>query len=206
MLEEQRGLDRANRADGEEADLSHVKDVNWTQKRRPLLNYLSKYHPQINRDTLRIARGLKVTNILMLALADDTLRPMGLSWSKLFVMLWLRATQNEGINGMTPSALSDCLAVTRNTMSTLLSGLERQGYITRAIDDEDKRRFVMQLTPAGAEAADQCAATLFGELDDVLGELPAEGRDALLTTLTHLEQVLHRRLRRADQNELPAEA
>ena len=204
--EKQRGLDRASRADVEETDLSRIRDIDWPQKRRSLLNYVSKYHPQINRDTLRIARGLKVTSILMLALADDTLRPMGLSWSKLFVMLWLRAAQDEGVNGLAPSALSDCLAVTRNTMSTLLSGLERQEYITRAVDGDDKRRFVMQLTPAGAEASDRCAAAIFGQLDDVLSEVSADGRESLLTTLMQIEQLFDERLQRINQNELSTDA
>lgn len=89
------------------------------------------HYPEADLSAIRVARELGLTYTLMMVSAEEYLRPAGLSWSKLFILLWLRAMQEEGKHGLHPSELSDHLAVTRNTVSTLLSGLERQGVTTQ---------------------------------------------------------------------------
>src|SRR2546428_10423050 len=126
-----------------------------------MLKSLLHYYPEVDLSSLRIARELSFTQALMMTWAEEYLRSSGLSWSKLFILLWLRAMQDAGEKGLNPSALSGHLAVTRNTVSTLLGGLEHQGYVTRELAPEDKRRFVLRLTPAGRDAAERCSAPLF---------------------------------------------
>lgn len=87
---------------------------------------LAQHFPDVDPQTFLIGRGLSVTHTLMMALAEEYLRPHGLSWSKLFVLLRLRAALEAGDDGLAPSALSKHLGLTRNTMSALLGGLERQ--------------------------------------------------------------------------------
>jgi DNA-binding MarR family transcriptional regulator len=156
----------------------------------PLLRSLSAHLPDVDPDTIRVARGISITHLLLMATADEFVRQAGLSWSKLFVLLWLRAAQEAAGTGLAPSALSDYLNVTRNTVSALLSGLERQGYISRELNADDKRRFVMRLTPAGDTAVQACAAPLFAHLDTILGQMRPAERQALLDSLTQLRDLL----------------
>jgi DNA-binding MarR family transcriptional regulator len=51
--------------------------------------------------------------------------------------------------GITPSELSRCQNVSKNTISVLLRGLEEQGLIQRALDPLDRRVFRIRLTDAG---------------------------------------------------------
>ena len=63
--------------------------------------------------------------------------------------MWLRAYLQEHSTGLAPSELSTLIGVGRNTVSTLLEGLERQGFISRELDPADKRKFIIRLTATG---------------------------------------------------------
>ena len=155
-----------------------------------MLKSLLHYYPEVDLSSLRIARELNFTQTLMMTWAEEYLRSSGLSWSKLFILLCLRAMQDAGEKGLNPSTLSGHLSVTRNTVSTLLGGLERQGYVTREMDPEDKRRFVIRLTPAGWDAVERSSEPLFRHLQILLGSMNCEQRVALVHGLTELQRAI----------------
>src|SRR5713226_623383 len=155
-----------------------------------MLKSLMSHYPEVDLGALRITRELSITHALLMVSVEELLRPAGLSWSKLFILLWLRAIQDAGEQGLNPSELSGHLAVTRNTVSTLLGGLEQQGYVTREMDPEDKRRFVIRLTPAGWEAVERSSEPLFRHLQILLGSMNCEQRVALVHGLTELQRAI----------------
>ncbi len=155
-----------------------------------MLKSLMSHYPGLDIDAIRIARELSFTQALMNTSAEEYLRPSGLSWSKLFILLWLRAMQDAGEKGLNPSELSGHLAVTRNTVSTLLGGLERQGYVTRELDPEDKRRFVIRLTPAGLDAVEKCSEPLFKHMQSLFDSMNSEHRVALVHALMELQRAI----------------
>ncbi len=55
-------------------------------------------------------------------------------------------------NGISNAKLADRLYVTRPSVSALLDRLERGGFITREIDDEDRRGIRIRLQERGREA------------------------------------------------------
>ena len=99
----------------------------------------------------------------------------------------MQDTEGKGLN---PSELSGHLAVARNTVSTLLAGLERQGYITRELDPEDKRRFVIRLTPAGRDAVEACSTPLFSLLQVLVSAISQEQRIMLVQGLMELQRAI----------------
>ena len=155
-----------------------------------MLKSVVSHCPQADLSAIRVARELGFAQALMMASIEEHLRPTGLSWSKLFILLWLRAIQETGGKGLHPSELSNHLAVTRNTVSTLLGGLERQGYITRELDPEDKRRFVIRLTPVGRDAVERCSVPLFSHLQTLLNPVEHEQRVALVQGLMGLQRAI----------------
>ena len=132
--------------------------------KRLLFKSLMRHYPAIDLGAIQVVRAVSLTHALLMVSVEEHLRPADLSWSKLFILLWLRAVQDAGEEGLNPSELSGHLAVTRNTVSALLGGLEQQGYVTRDLDPQDKRRFVIRLKPAGSEATERCSAPLFHHL------------------------------------------
>lgn len=65
----------------------------------------------------------------------------------------------------------------------VLDELERRGLVARQRSEEDWRRWVVRLTPAGEETlakADELARSIE---DSLFGDLPADARDRLNRTL-----------------------
>lgn len=92
--------------------------------------------------------------VLALAAAIDRdcasrLSPHNLSEGK-FVLLFLLHQQPEGLS---PHELADRAGVTRATVTGLLDGLERDGFLVRQQSKDDRRKVLVQLTPMGEDAA-----------------------------------------------------
>jgi len=87
------------------------------------------------------------------------------------------------IQPLSQRQLADACGVTEQTMSRVVSRLERTGYVTRGPHADDRRRHVVAITPAGAAALAACADPRPAQ-EAVLGHLPPERR-ALLDELLH---------------------
>lgn len=100
--------------------------------------------------------------------------------------------------GMTPSDLADRMQVSLPTVSKMVSGLERRGWIERAADPADRRRTVLTLTAEGRDAVigfmlsgvDQLAEVLASASPDELARIEA-GMDALRDTLVRARPERH---------------
>src|SRR5690348_14220202 len=55
----------------------------------------------------------------------------------------------NGQEARTPGRVAEVLGVSRATVTGLLDRLEAEGLITRAIDPQDRRCFILHLTPQG---------------------------------------------------------
>lgn len=124
---------------------------------------------QIDVDALRLC-----FEVLSLAAAIDRdcasrLTPHQLSESK-FLLLCLLHDRPEGLS---PHQLADQAGVTPATMTGLLDGMERDGFITRQNDNLDRRKIIVLLTRKGTEKAE----ALFDEHTRWIGSLMA-GLDA----------------------------
>lgn len=112
--------------------------------------------------------------VLSLAAAIDRdcaarLSPHNLSEGK-FVLLFLL---HQLPNGLSPHELADRAGVTRATVTGLLDGLERDGFLARRQSKEDRRKVQVELSPKGKDAAralfethTRWIASLFAGLDE----------------------------------------
>ena len=66
-----------------------------------------------------------------------------------------------------------------NMVVLLLNELETRGYSIRRRDTEDRRRHVVEITPAGSEALDRAGSALTKIEDNVFGELNTKERQSL---------------------------
>lgn len=91
-----------------------------------------------------------------------------------------------GNHGQPASALVEQLGVTKQAASQLIDTLVVRGYLTRTIDQDDRRRMNISLTDRGREAADAIRAgvtTVDQELEDRLGAAGLEQLRAGLVAL-----------------------
>jgi DNA-binding MarR family transcriptional regulator len=81
--------------------------------------------------------------------------------------------------GTTQQELGEVMLHDPNMVVLLLNELETRGYSIRRRDTEDRRRHVVEITPAGREALDRAGSALTRIEDNVFGELNAEERQSL---------------------------
>ena len=91
----------------------------------------------------------------------------------------------------TPSEIAEVLKVNRTTVTGMLDRLETQGLITRRIDAQDKRCFILELTDAGRELVRQIDALRRDQLEQALAMMDVSSREALHQGLTAVTQALY---------------
>lgn len=129
--------------------------------------------------TFRLARRLRSVR------AVDS-RNAAMSDAQLGVLAALRA---HGRHSLT--ALADRERVTSPTMSSVVTGLEEQGYVTRIPDDLDRRRVHVEITPAGERVVEE---TFERRTQLIMAEITELGFTEDELSLLHEASVLMRKL------------
>jgi DNA-binding MarR family transcriptional regulator len=91
----------------------------------------------------------------------------------------------------TPSEVADVLKVNRTTVTGIIDRLETEALITRRIDAQDKRSFILELTDAGRELVGQIDALRRDQLEQALTMMDDASIEALHHGLTAVTQALH---------------
>jgi len=111
----------------------------------------------------------------------------------------------EGHGGPLPAGeVGAQMHITSGTMTSVLDTLERKGYIQRLADPDDRRRVLVEVTPAAQAVLDrmlpevqQLATAVMGTLDDEdlqgLIDTLAVVREAIAAAPDHLEPPAPRR-------------
>jgi DNA-binding MarR family transcriptional regulator len=92
----------------------------------------------------------------------------------------------EGRNARTPGRVAEVLGVSRTTVTGLLDRLEGEGLVTRSVDPDDRRCFLLQLTAKGHDLIGQIEGERRAHLAAALAALAPEDRRALHTGLAAL--------------------
>jgi DNA-binding MarR family transcriptional regulator len=117
----------------------------------------------------RAFRELEVVGARIEALVAGIARGHGLSHAALNALAVI-----EGNGGPLPAGeVGKRMHITSGTITTVLDTLERKGYVRRLTDPSDRRRVLVDVTPAAAAVLDaalpqvqQAATIVMGTLDD----------------------------------------
>ncbi|WP_329107807.1 MarR family transcriptional regulator [Micromonospora sp. NBC_01699] len=90
------------------------------------------------------------------------------------------------------SDLAIAEGVTQPGMTQLVSRLQRDGLAERRSDPADRRVVVVDITPAGRELVLRRRATRAGKLAELLADLSADERAAVVTSLRVLDRLAAR--------------
>jgi len=82
-----------------------------------------------------------------------------------------------------PSALAEKTGVTKATMTGFIDGLEREGLITRLLDNQDRRKFLIRLTAVGQQKLDQVMPDYYSKVSALMSMLTAEQRAVMIKSL-----------------------
>ncbi len=107
-----------------------------------------------------------------------TSRPLGLTPQQAHLLCVLLA----GPMGMTD--LSRVLSIERSSLSTMVDRVERRGLVARAADPGDRRACRIGLTTSGRTLADEAHRAFTDRVEELVGVLPADRREALATMVS----------------------
>ena len=94
---------------------------------------------------------------------------------------------------LTVSELASRLELTLPTVSGVLADLDRAGFVSRQPDPADRRRTIVQITPAQSTLIGQWLDGAAGPLARVLDKLAPSEQQAFLKAMDMLETELHTR-------------
>lgn len=140
------------------------------------------------RRTERVGQLLTVTAAAAQTLATERLEPLGLSprgWGVLSTLVESGA--------LTQTELATATGTDRTAMVYLLDELEAGRLVERVRNPDDRRSFLIHLTPAGRRTQRQAASALAEQADTLLRPLQVAERRQLIDLLTrvadHLEEL-----------------
>lgn len=91
---------------------------------------------------------------------------------------------------LSPSQLAQSLGVTRATMTRLLESLERSGLVERRLDVDDRRMWLITLTPSARSHLEEMLPSHFQRIKQVMDVFSEAERDQLIALLLKLEEYL----------------
>lgn len=104
--------------------------------------------------------------------------------------LVLRMVQDGEVH---PGGVAERLNMPPASVSRALERLESRGYISRAVDSEDHRRFLLAVTPGGGRAVEGVRALMRKALGESYAHVPAETLRSAIDRLATLNEVLETR-------------
>ena len=167
---------------GEEKDLDHIQRVraHIRSHLKAMLGF---------EDTSGVEVHALVRALARLCESVESQRPGSpeLSGPRWGLLLRLLVAERHGHQeDLTPTSLSHFEGVSKNTISSLLRGLEEQGYVQRSLDPDDYRSFRIQLTPAGRQIVESSAPERFAYVNRLASGLSGDEREQLITLLEKL--------------------
>lgn len=134
-----------------------------------------------------LARMIRRAARLYEAIAGQDLRSADMSGPRLMLLIRLYAEEKRSDGqGISPTHLSHCQRVSKNTISSMLRGLEEQGLIERAIDAADKRVFRIRLSEVGRELVRSTSPEHFARMNELAAALSEDERAQLAALLAKL--------------------
>ena len=120
------------------------------------------------------------------ALVAGVTRRFGLSHAALNALAVI-----EGAGGPLPTGeVSARMHITTGTMTTVLDTLERNGYVRRLADPDDRRRVLVDVTPAAQSVLDELLPAVQQTAKAVMSRFDDETLHALLDTLAAVSAAL----------------
>ena len=119
----------------------------------------------------------KLSKVVFRRATEETI---GLRLKQLMALQQLRDQEGTCLQ----QGLAEMLMLDANNCVLLLNELDDAGYVERRRDPQDRRRHIVEITPAGLEALAEGERRLEDLEDDVFGKLSASERCRLHDLLT----------------------
>ncbi len=166
---------------------SHLADP---ERRHKFLEFIRQVSPTSDPTSVMLFAQVMHAHNLLAQTAERNLSAAGLSWAKFRLLMNLQRGEMHGAatRGMQPSELSDLQGISRNTVSALIAGVEKDGLISRELHGTDRRRFLIRLTPEGRKMLKTNMDSQFKCVTHCFDSFSATERQTFLDLLTRLNK------------------
>ena len=145
-----------------------------------------KEFPGASWMSTRVIRELEEVGGLVEALIASVARRHGLSHAALNALAVI-----EGAGAPMPTgAVSAHMHITTGTMTSVLDTLERKGYIQRLTDPHDRRRVLVDVTPAAQAVLDRLLPEVALATTAALAEFSTKDLEDFLGTLSRVRNAI----------------
>ena len=167
--------------------MSHKSWLQDKDKRRKWMQFMQGFNPQIDPQTMRLMDELGYVSRSIYHMGEQSVEDVGLSFAQYKVLMHLFFAEQMGERTeLNPSEISDRQGVRRNTMSSFIRNLEKEGLVERRLDAHDRRRFNISLTDAGRAVVSQHIRHHLETIDRCFSALSADEQKSLLNLLQKL--------------------
>jgi DNA-binding MarR family transcriptional regulator len=161
------------------------------QKHKQWLQHLKEMSSGRDIRGIEIAHSIRVLGRLIDTAVNQSPDFGELSGPRLSILLRLMGEEARGnFSGINPTQISHYQNVRKNTITSLLKGLEEHGLIERSSDPQDRRGFLIRITPAGRELVRSTAPARIEFMEQIVSSLSSDERDQLIFLLDKLRLTL----------------
>ncbi len=152
-----------------------------------VLRKTAERYPDLDADVMEILLHIK-----RLASGNEcgfqaSLEPYSLSEGRFYVLGCLFAEEIAGHKPPSPSEIAGLLGVTRATITGLLDGLERDGYLERRHDNTDRRALTIHIADKGREVLDAFLPKQCRQVNAQMACLSPEEKRTLIALLSRIQ-------------------
>jgi DNA-binding MarR family transcriptional regulator len=162
------------------------------EKREKWMSFVRALNPEVDPGALRLMDELRAVSHALHQLGEQSVAVTGLSYARMRLLLGLMFAQEiEGReHGLNPSEISERQGTSRNTISSLIGDLEKEGLIQRTLDPDDRRRWNIQLTERGLDVVRTHVSHLLSTIASCFNVLDADEQKQLSGYLVRIGQAV----------------
>lgn len=178
--------------------MSDKEQWHHSEKYQQWRAFLETLDSNVDPKIWRLTDQLRLVAHELYQVGEQSLAITGLSLPqyRILMMLYFHE-QSEGCSALNPSEISERQGTNRNTISALIRSLEERGFVTRHLDENDRRKFNIRLSDNGRALVHQHARQHLQTMSVCFGTLTTAEQDTLaqlLTKVSHQTAAARRQL------------
>ena len=152
-----------------------------------VLRKTAERYPEIDAEVMEIMRHVKRLSSSNECVLQAALEPYSLSEGRFYLLCCLFAEEIAGHKAPSPSEIAEHLGVTRATITGLLDGLERDGYLERRHDSIDRRALTIHMALKGREVLESFIPQQCRQINVQMACLSLEEKQTLIALLDKIQ-------------------
>jgi MarR family transcriptional repressor of emrRAB len=149
-----------------------------------VLEAKAKRYPDMDPVACEAYLMLRQVGECMKDMLEERLADAGITCGRFMLMVVLDRNPDQPL---APSELAEHAGVTKQTITSLLDGLEKDGYVTRQPHEQDRRSVVIKLLPKGSEFLQRILPGMYRRQVEMMHDLTPQEQKELIRLLAKVQ-------------------